>query len=201
MSPSASDLPVWVDLCELLTLRNRTAPAVRLWNYLVDYGLIRSTRLEPDKARSLENADFTFPLFDRAFGWRALRDEQVYVFAGDRFLSFEMGRTEKEHFELLTKILPVVAGRKYLLTWRVDASRLDLKARGNAGLAIRLFGSEGELSPACPPLLSSPAPACLFTSPAGTTQLHMVLRYDRPPGEIRLEGTLRLLDFALRFQS
>jgi len=199
--PSENDLPVWVDLCEFLILRNKTAAAVLVWNDLVDHALIRATRLEPDVARSIENADFVLPPFDRAFGWRVLRDEQVFVFAGDRFLAFEMGRSENEHFELLTKVLPVVPGRKYLMTWRVDASRLNLKARESAGLAIHLFGPAGELSPACPPLLSSPARPCLFIPPAGTTQLRMVLRYDRPLGELRLEGALRFLDFALRFQS
>jgi len=201
MPPSENDLPVRVDLCEFLMLKNRTAPAVLVWNDLVDHGLIRATRLDPNTARSIENPDFALPPFDRAFGWRVLRDEQVFVFAGDRFLAFEMARTENEHFELLSKVMPVVPGRKYLLTWQVDASRINLKGREYTGLAVRLFGPAGELSPACPPLLSSPVRPCLFTPPPGTTQIRMVLRYDRPLGQLRLEGALRLLDFALRFQS
>jgi hypothetical protein len=196
--PSRSDLPAYVDLCEFLMRENRTSSAVQVWNYLVDFGLIHSTRLQPDKALSLANPDLTFPLFDRAFGWKVAHEGKVLVCSEDHVLTFEMGSMEKEHFELLSKALPVVGGRKYLLSWRVDPSRLDLKARNDHGLAIHLFGlPEGELP--CPPLLSSTR-TCLFTPPHNTTQLRMTLRYDRPLGEIRIEGALRLFGFGLEFQ-
>ena len=200
LPPSQGDLPAYLDLSEFLMRENRTAPSVLVWNHLVDHGLIHSTRLEPDKARSLANPDFTFPPFDRAFGWKVSHEEKVSVVTADHLLGFEMGGMEKEHFELLSKVLPVIGGRKYLLTWRVDASRLGLKAREDPGLAIHFFGPEGELAPVCPPISSSKINSCVFTPADDMTQLRMVLRYDRPLGEVRLEGALRLFDFALEFQ-
>jgi tetratricopeptide (TPR) repeat protein len=198
--PSPSDVPSYLDLCEALLRENRTAPAVLVWNRLADSGRIPSSRLDPEKALSLTDADFASPLFDRGFGWQVRRNDKVFVREGERFLDFEMSEAEDEHFELLSKVLPVVGGRGYRLTWKADASRLDFRSRENPGLAIHLVVLAGELSPGCPPLLSKTVHSCLFTPPAGTTQLRLALRYDRPLGGIRLDGIVRLSDLALEFE-
>lgn len=199
-APSRSALPEYLNICEFLLRQSRTAPAVQIWNWLLDSGLIRSARLNPEAAHSLADPDFSYPLLDRAFGWQVLHDERVFVRTGDRFLAFEMTRMEKEHFQLLSTVLPVLGGRNYRLTWRADASRLELNCRKAPGLAIHLLDPRGELTPACPPLLSGTTNGCSFTPSAGATQLRLILRYDRPPGGIRPEGELRLLQFALEFQ-
>lgn len=200
LSISGSDLPVYLDVCDFLMRENRTGSALQVWNHLVDSELIHSTRLEPDKGVSVADPNFSLPPFDRVFGWKVSHEDRVFALRGDHFLGFEMGGMEKEHFELLTKTLPVIAGRNYVLTWRVDASRLNCKAREDSGLAIRLFGQKGELSPPCPPFLASTTGTCAFTTPADTTQLRMALRYDRPLGEILLEGTLRVSAFTVNFR-
>jgi hypothetical protein len=197
---SANDLPVYLEICEFLLREKKTAAAVLVWNQLLDSGLLHSVRLDPETAHSLSDPDFSYPLLDRAFGWQALHDEKVYVRAGDHFVSFEMDGMEQEHFQLLSTVLPVLPGRSYRLTWHVDASRLELNSRKTPGLTIHLFGPDGELSPACPPFLSETTNSCSFHSSAGTTQLRLVLRYDRPLGSMQLEGVLRVPDFALEFQ-
>jgi len=194
-----SDTPIYLDICDSLLRGNRTAPAVLVWNHLVAVGGIRSTSLEPERGHLLANANFAFPPLGRAFDWQILHDDKIFVHAGEHFVDLEMARSEKEHFELLSKVMPVVGGRGYRLTWRVDASGLDFKSREDPGLALHLFGTTGELAPGCPPFLAA-SKTCLFTAPADASQLRLVLRYDRPLGGIRLEGTVRLMDFALELQ-
>jgi len=199
-SPSApSDLPILTDLCDFLVRENRTAQAILVWNHLVGHGLIRSTRLDPERAQSVENPAFTFPLVDRAFGWKLPRDEKIIVTTGDHFVAFEMSGTGPEHVELLSKVVPVLPERNYRLRWQVDASRLETHGRKDTGLRMHLWGSGGELSPACSPFLSGAVHSCSFAVPAGLSQLRLALRYDRPLGAVTPEGVLRLENVSLEF--
>jgi tetratricopeptide (TPR) repeat protein len=200
LPPSKSDLAAYLDICEFLLSENQTQPAVQVWNRLLDSQLIQSARLDPRASHSLADPDFSFPLLERAFGWQVIHDEKIFSRTGDRFLSFEIGRTERDHFQLLSTVLPVLPGRGYRLTWHADPSRLELNSRNSQALTIHILTTKDELSPACAPLLPTTPGSCAFTTSAGTTQVRLVLRYDRPPGGIQPEGELRLTHFALEAQ-
>lgn len=199
-APSTSELSAYLEICDFLLRENQTAPAVQLWNRLLDSKLIQSARLDPRTSHSLADPDFSFPLLERAFGWQVIHDERIFSRIGDHFLAFEIAGTEKDHFQLLSTLLPVLPARGYRLTWRADPSRLQLNPPKNQGLTIHLLTARDELSPACAPFLSATTSSCAFTTSAGTTQLRLVLRYDRPAGGIRPEGELRLMHFALELQ-
>jgi tetratricopeptide (TPR) repeat protein len=195
---SSQDYQTLMELCDFLVRANRSEPAVRVWNYLVDSGFIRSTRLAPRLQRLIADPDFGFPVFDQAFGWKLLHEQDTFVSSGSHFVSFEMTGNQPEHFELLAKVIPVDPDRHYRITWKADLSRTEVGGQKDPGLAFHLSAWDGAPIAVCPLRLATAE--CSFRTPRDAHQIRMTLQYDRPQGSTRIEGIVKLSGFMMEFQ-
>lgn len=184
---------------EFLEQMNRIPEAVRVWNQMVDHGIIASGRLDPARGVSLADPDFSFPLTDRGFAWHLGRAAGVSTAKAPSALRIEFDGNEPESTWLVYAVAPMLPGRAYRLIWNSDASRLS--SPRDPGLFWRIVQEPGNVITVCEPLLKADDGACRFTSPPGAVKARLELLYTRAPGTTRVEGALRITSVKMEFGS
>jgi tetratricopeptide (TPR) repeat protein len=189
---------VMIAVVESLERSNRVPDAVRAWNQLVERGIVDSGRLDPAAGVSVADPDFSFPLFERGFGWALAPAPGVTSAKEFSSLRLEFDGNEPESSLLLTTAAPLLPGRAYRLVWKTDASRLS--APRDPGFAWRIVQQPGNVVTECQPLLKAgDEGACRFTSLPGAGNAQLNLMYTRALGTTRVEGMLRITNVKLEF--
>lgn len=188
-------------LCWQLVEAGRTQDAVKVWNRLVAKRIVQSTPLGPEKGESIADPGFENALLPDAFGWVLQNPLPAHVgeSSGHGWVEFTLDGHEEEQAELLLKNMPVLPKRTYSLRWTVEPVQIVKPSAAESGLTIRLSGPKGELPVTCPGLLESREKReCQFNVPAEMDLVRLDLKYERPLGAIRFEGTFRVSRFDLK---
>jgi hypothetical protein len=118
-------------------------------------------------------------------------------------MSIEFDGNEPEPVSVMTTLAPVVPGRSYRLTFKVDPSRLTNQQ--DAGFTLRISERPKPNTPdktlaECPLLpVSGESATCAVTIPKDLDVLQIELIYKRAPGTVRAKGILRIQHAALEF--
>jgi len=197
-----SDVGTLAGFVDYLAGADRMEEAVKVWNQLVDRGIIHSGRLDPAKGISIADPDFRFPELPNVpntFGWHLAEIPGVFAggFAGS--LRLEINGDEPQSFEVLSTLAPVLSGARYRLRWKSDGSGLN--AAQDPGFSFSIVQAGGVVTQ-CPPLLATGNAACDFvalsdTGPGHAGKARIELRYARAQGTTRVSGVLQLFEVRL----
>lgn len=185
----AGDAAVLSAFVDAMSNAGRTTEAVQAWNELVDRGMIQSGKVDPAKGGSIADPDFEFPLNGRGFEWALAEIAGVTTYASGGSLRMEITGDEPESFQMLSVWAPVMAGKRYRLTWKSDGAML--REPKDPGFMFRIV-PQGGMPTLCGPLLTTST--CDFAGAAGegTGKAAIQLAYTRAPGTTRISGTLQL---------
>jgi pentatricopeptide repeat protein len=173
-----------------LAAAGRVQEAVKVWNELVEHGIMQSGRLNPAQGISIADADFRFPLQPYVFGWHLADIPGVFATATTGSLDLEISGDEPPAFQLLSTDAPLQSATRYRLVWKTDAS--SLSSPRDPGFSFQVVQQPGKETTVCAPLLSTAPPACEFTTAAGTGIAAINLAYARAQGTVRVSGRLHL---------
>lgn len=159
--------------------------ALRLWNRLIDRGLLPFGRLDPGAGTSLTNGDLRWPPKSEAFNWTMPAIPGVSRRHSPGSLRFEFSGNQPERCELLAQHVPVLGERRYRLTSRY-------RTTGIAGGAGPFWLAPG-LPPGAPLAAGDWAESSLeFETPVAARIIRLELAYQRIPGTTRITGVLWL---------
>jgi tetratricopeptide (TPR) repeat protein len=181
------------DVSELLAyceraLSSDSASAVRIWNALSARKLIPLAQLNPGQGSFIANRNFLPTTAPRAFDWVFLPVDGVYATQSAEAdgVSIHFDGTESEDCIILRQSVPLIADDRYLVSY-------EFSSPGGSpvrGLWWDVISSRGVA--ATSPEMSANAdwhPASFeFLAAGGWAELR--LRYRRPAGAIRAEGTV-----------
>jgi hypothetical protein len=174
--------------CERL-IDTSPAEALRVWNEACRHGLLPFEPLHPEQLAAVVDPTFAHDPLQTAFDWKVREMEQISTArlpAGGMEFSFS-GR-QPEAVEMMAQTLPVLAGYRYRITVEYQTERIA----GPTGLLVEAADRQGGRQLGTVELAVSEGlgrQALEFQSPAsGLVTLH--LRYRRPSGSVRAEGTL-----------
>jgi hypothetical protein len=185
-----ANLDLFLTACERLLDDGKVADAAKIWNRLGPYGAA-FTHLDPLNGSAAANGSF-LPAPMRAFNWRSNRTPEIIVsMLEPSGLSVVLSGRQPESGTILNLPLLLLPGRAYQLRFRADvtglASTNGLQWAVVAGKQIRHRGDW---------INNSPEGTFAFIAPAESA--HLVLRYERIPGTLRLRGLLILRAAELR---
>ncbi len=166
--------------------------ACRIWNRMIERGLLSFERLVPESGASLTNGDFRFPPEGETFNWRLLPVTGVTGrWRGPGQMRFEFSGTQPERCALIEQTLPLLGGCRYRLSWRHRMTGIapgagPVWAAGSAATSQPLSGRDAA------------EPQLEFTTPPGAQAIHLCLEYRRQPGTTRIEGVLLLSEVRLQ---
>jgi hypothetical protein len=165
--------------------KGAVADALRLWNRLIDRGLLPFGRLDPDAGTSLTNGALRLPPKGEAFNWILPAIPGVSARYSPGALRFEFTGNQPERCELLAQNVPVRGGRRYRLSSRY-------RTTGVAGGAGPRWLAPG-LSPGPPLAADDWTESWLeFETPVAARVIRIELAYQRIPGTTRITGVLWL---------
>jgi hypothetical protein len=184
---------------DFLEKKERIQEAVQVWNQLVDAGIIASGRLDREAGISIADPDFRFPPLDRVFGWRLSSDPGAATAISEGSLRVEFDGNESEEVRLLYTIAPVMAGRRYRLTWISDG--MGLSEPTDPGFSFRIVQQPGNTTTQCSLFQTGPLAGCDFAVLPECRDVQIELNYARARGTTRIEGVLRISRVRLEFAS
>ena len=195
------------DLCWLIVIAccpsNDAARAVEVWNALATKGLVAYPVLSAADGHSLTNGRFRQPFLAGGFDWRATPVDGIFVQGSNANggLRFDFSGKQPETCQLLLEFVPVVPARPYQFVVRYTTDGLD----GDTGLKWRVLDAVtgADLIPASGWMTGSERrqkeERYEFSTGPETRLVKLALGYQRPAGEVRIEGSLSLEDVSLGF--
>lgn len=165
--------------------------SLHVWNEVCRRGLLPYSPIDPEHAPALVNPTFKYPPVSRAFDWKMCDLPQVATAQlPDGGVEFSFDGRQPEVLEMLSQTVPLVAGRKYRIALEYRTERIE----DPSGILLII-----EDRKAGPPIASAPIAAsqtgrateAAFDCPASSL-ISLHLRYQRPLGMSRTEGTLTL---------
>lgn len=192
------DLPPLLSYCDRLIDTSNIQTALHVWNSLCRKRLLPFQALDPERGASLTNGDFRISLVSRGFDWHLLSVPQV---SSQRMeppaVRFEFGGNQPERCELLTQVVPLLAGHRYRLRFLYQTDRIPPQS----GLRWQIYNSStGAALPSESPFLSSGRKtegSVIFSTYSTPTLARLALAYERMPATTRLEGSLTLSEVTL----
>jgi hypothetical protein len=196
-----SDVVPLTAFVDFLAEANRNADAVRVWNQLVERGILHNGLLDPAKGISIADPHFQFPLRPSVFAWQMPDAPGVFGSKLTDSLRLDFNGDEPQSVPFVFTSAPVVPGTPYRLRWKSDGSALS--SSKDPGLGFRIVQLPENTTTQCGPLLSDESSAvCPFTSFANSfggqfRRVRIELQYTRAEGTTRIRGVLRILEARL----
>ena len=187
------ELPVLLSYCDRLIDTSNARLAVPVWNELCRKTLLPFQPLDPDHGVSLTNGAFQIPLVSRGFDWRLVSVPRVSAQRLDLpGIRFEFDGNQPERCELLTQVVPLLAGRRYQLRFHYQTERIPPQS----GLEWQVYNSStGAALPSDAHFLSSGSRtegSVIFSTYSTPTLARLALIYERIIGTTPIEGSLTL---------
>lgn len=177
-------------LSRMLRLGQRRE-ALRLWNRMVDRGLLPFGRLDPQRGMSLTNGDFSQPPAGETFNWSLGASEGViHRWTGKGSMRFEFSGSQPESCDLMSQDIPVLERRRYRLRWNYRTGEFA------AGAGPLWLAGEAASDPQ-PPSETWKQAAFEFETPPGMEILTLRLACRRMPGTTRARGVYWLSEVRL----
>jgi hypothetical protein len=189
---SATDIDTYLYCVSRLVKSGAPAAAVRLWNAMCDRGLLPLRRLNPASGESLTNGGFEHDPVRGGFDWNlpAPPGVQALRTSAPSEMKFTFNGQQTEECDVMSQTVPLQPMRRY----RMRFSYRTAGVPAGSGLRIRT------LDQATPDLSSEEWKEESLIFAAGPRETaDIVLEYRRPPGLVRMEGTLELRGIALGF--
>lgn len=191
-----------LNFCEQLINAPKCEPAVKLWNVMIERGMVRSERLDPERGESLSNADLKRPFTRVGFDWRMPAADGVLRshFTDSREIRVEFSGDQPESVLVLYQSLPVTGGGAYRLTFRYRTAEMEHAK----GLAWQLWDYAGQRAIPVTGKMEAHAEWTLgeagFVVPRNAPLVRLGLGYQRASGSTRIRGTVVLAGFRLRLK-
>ncbi len=188
MDISPESRPLLLAAVDRLIGENSPEEAMPLWNKLA--AASGNRQLLPTKGQSLTNGQFRPPL-TRGFDWRQSENQGIDLYAAaPGNLRIEFSGRQSESLTLLSQFVPVVPNSHYKLSYRYHTSGLN----GLTGLYWQALQTNkpGTVRSAPLDLVSEGRDAMSFRTESDTKLISIEFKYTRPPGAVRLAGTVVL---------
>jgi hypothetical protein len=196
-SAGAPQLDLLLRYCDALLARKQPGPALQVWNALAERGMIPYRALDP-RIGALTNGELAAAPMSRGFDWRLARVEGAALSfdIGSRQLSLSLSSKQPESCEFVEQYLPVLPNVQYRFRYRYRTR--DLAAE--TGLAWSLVDARTVAELASGAVAASPGwneQTLAFSTGSGSDLLRVLLRYRRPAGSMRAEGSVDFTRFIL----
>jgi hypothetical protein len=200
---NTADLDLLLRYCDALLARRQVAPALRVWNTLAARRIIPYPALNPVAGSSLTNGDLAVTPLQRGFDWRPTQVQGAVfsVNADAHQMAVSLSGKQPESCNFAEQYLPVLPNRKYRFRYRCRTR--GLAAETGLGWSFIEPGSAAEIAAGA--VSASPddwrEQTITFSTPPGCDLLRILLRYRRPTGRVRAEGSADFGSFALEVVS
>jgi tetratricopeptide (TPR) repeat protein len=194
----APQLDLLLRYCDALLAGRRVNPAVQVWNALAARRIIPNNALDPTTGASLTNGDLAAAPLLRGFDWRPAHVEGAALsFNTDsREMSLSLSGRQPESCDFVEQYLPVLPNAKYHFRYRYRTR--DLAAE--TGLVWSLVDGRTVADLGAGAVRASDGwneQTIEFYAGSGSDLLRVLLRYRRPPGSMRAEGSVVFTRFTL----
>ena len=175
------------------------AEAISAWNALCTRGILPYAPLDPAHGSLVTNGAFVDELLDAGFDWHLVPARGIFVAHSDvpPSLRFDFDGNQPEGLPLMYQFVPVEPLRRYTLRSEYQTEGIS----GGTGLQWRVSKApEGADIPLERTFLSADewtSATRTFTVPEGISMVRVSLVYERQPGTVRIEGSLRLKNVSL----
>jgi tetratricopeptide (TPR) repeat protein len=190
-----SDVDLLLRYCDVLLALNEPRSALAVWNTLALRRLIPDGALDPRSGVSLTNGELATVPLQRGFDWRLPRVEgAMLTFTTSREMAVSLSGKQPESCDLIEQYLPVLPNVQYRFHYHC---RTQHPAPGLSWSFVDPL-TLGEL--AAGPVIVSPGDpneqTLAVSTPPGCDLLRILLRYRRPPGSMRAEGSVVFSGFS-----
>jgi hypothetical protein len=194
----ASQLDLLLRYCDALLAAGQTSPALQVWNALAARRIIPYGPLDPRTGASLTNGDLAAAPMLRGFDWRpaSVEGSALSFDSGSREMSLSLSGKQPESCDFVEQYLPVLPNVKYHFRYRYRTQ--DLAAE--TGLVWSFVGGRTVAELAAGAVRASSGwneQTLEFSTGSGSDLLRVLLRYRRPPGSMRAEGSVVFTRFTL----
>jgi len=174
------DLPALLGYCNLSLSLGVKRGALEVWNRLCQRKLLPYGPLKSAGGLLLTNPDFVHRVLAAGFDWHVEPEPWMRSVRYDGGMRVELSGRQPEICLIAWQYVPATSGKRYRL--RIDSRALDTREPdGMHGVPFDLAGK-------AIPTERSAGGSLIFTAPAEVFRL--ALMYQRPPGSVRLEGTV-----------
>jgi hypothetical protein len=197
-SADAPQLDLLLRYCDALLAGRQAGPALRVWNAVAARRIIPYRPLDPQTAASLTNGELTAPPLLRGFDWRPAHVEGATLWfdTGSHEMSLSLSGKQPESCDFIEQYLPVLPNVKYRFRYRYRTR--DLAAETGLAWSFVDARTAAEVAAGAVPASSSWNEQTLALSTgSGSDLLRVLLRYRRPPGSMRAEGSVVFTGFTL----
>ena len=184
--------------CWGLLEAHRVRDSVQVWNLLVEKGIIKSTLLNVGTGQSMADSDLRYAPSPTAFGWVLNPESHLDATYYRGLIQIALDGREPEELELVSKNLPVLSGRTYILTWKTALEHATETDVQGVSPLIEAPRKGRDVDIPCSSSQSSSFLACRFTVPGDAEMVRMRMMYRRTMGVVRLKGTVQLSGFHLK---
>lgn len=195
------EAPALTAHCDRSLTGGNVDSAITIWNGLIDHGLLQGERVAPETGKFLVNADFGREAAGIGFDWGMQPVDGVVVerLPGGSGVRLVFSRNEPEHCVILGQYVPLLPQRKYRFRFRYETA--GMSGAGTkwviydpATKVVLLSAGVNAGSSAGEQMVESE-----FQTPPESRLTRIELRYEREPGTVRPEGSIRFSHLALEF--
>jgi len=195
---SFSHLDLLLRYCDAVLASRQVNPALQAWNALAARRIIPYGVLDPRAGASLTNGDLAAAPLLRGFDWRPAHVEGATLSfdTGSRQMSLTLSGKQPEWCDIVEQYLPLLPNVKYHFRYRYRTQ--DLAAE--TGLVWSFVDARTVAELAALAVRASPdwnEQTLEFTTGSGSDFLRVLLRYRRPTGSMRAEGSVVFTRFIL----
>jgi tetratricopeptide (TPR) repeat protein len=194
----ASQMDLLLRYCDAWLARRQASSALEVWNALAARRIIPHVALDPRTGASLTNGDMAVAPLQRGFDWRPARVEGAALSfdTGPREMSLSLSGKQPELCDFVEQYLPVLPNVKYHFRYRYRTQ--DLAAETGLVWSFVDGRTGAELAAGALPASSSWNEQGLeISTGSGSDLVRVLLRYRRPPGSMRAEGSVVFTRFTL----
>lgn len=191
--------------CDAAIVAKRAGEALYCWNGMSRRGLLPYPAIDPSTGKSLVNGKFQRPPIGLGFDWRLANIGGVSVNYDETnpHLRIVFSGKQPESCETLVAWVALEPLRKFRLACRYETAGIP----PGSGLKWQLYNAANasQIIPDAPSLSQENQTTATmeFRTPEGVSKdfqlWRLALAYQRAPGTIRIEGSLRLTGVSLEF--
>ena len=188
--------------CDAAIVAKRPAPALACWNRLSRRGLLSLAAVEPSAGKFLANGNFEQAPTGLGFDWRLAGIEGISVQYDQTnpHIRVAFSGKQPENCEILSVWTVLQPSRTYRLASRYETDGIP----PGSGLAWQIYNAENGAgimtqTPSLSHQGQTTAETQFRTTERENQLSRLALVYQRAPGTVRIEGSLRLSSVSLEF--
>jgi hypothetical protein len=195
----APQLDLLLRYCDALLARQKTNSALQVWNALAARRIVPYHALDPRTGGSLTNGDLATTPLRRGFDWRpsVIEGSTLLFDPSAREMALSLFGKQPELCDFVEQYLPVLPNSKYRFRYRYRTRDLA----DETGLAWSFMDARTAAQLAAGDVPASPGgwneQTLAFSTRSEGDLLRVLLRYRRPRGSMRAEGSVVFTHFTL----